>query len=110
MKLLTTMERMKRSQEQRAVQQQITTLQGKVMEVTQKLQPVQDEACKVLEEIDGQGSQLDQVAATVEHCLEGLVTKQTIQKLIEQETQAKQQLKTTRVKLKVFEATLFGPE
>jgi hypothetical protein len=33
------------------------------MEVMQKLQPVQDEACKVFEEIDGQGSQLDQVVA-----------------------------------------------
>jgi uncharacterized protein with PIN domain len=54
MKLLTAVERMKRSQEQRTVQQQITALQGKVMEVTQKLQPVQDEACKVFEEIDGQ--------------------------------------------------------
>jgi hypothetical protein len=35
MKLLTTVERMKRSQEQHTVQQQITSLQGKVMEVTE---------------------------------------------------------------------------
>jgi 2'-5' RNA ligase len=53
MKLLITVERMKISQEQHAVQQHITVLQGKVMEVTQKLQPVQDEAFKVFEEIDG---------------------------------------------------------
>jgi uncharacterized protein with PIN domain len=66
MKLLTAVERMKRSQEQRIVQQQITALQSKVMEVTQKLQHVQDEACKVFEEIYGQGSQLDQVVAAVE--------------------------------------------
>jgi hypothetical protein len=33
------------------------------MEVTQKLQPMQDEACKVFKEIEGQGSQLDQVVA-----------------------------------------------
>jgi hypothetical protein len=43
------------------------------MEVTQKLQPVQDEACKVFEEIEGQGSQLDQVVAIVEQHLEGPV-------------------------------------
>jgi hypothetical protein len=45
------------------------------MEVTQKLQPVQDEACNVFEEIDGQGSQLDQVVATVEERLEGPITE-----------------------------------
>jgi hypothetical protein len=61
------------------------------MEVTQKLQLVQDEACKVFEEIDGQCSQLDQVVAAVEKCLEGLVTEQMIQELVEQEAQAKQQ-------------------
>jgi hypothetical protein len=110
MKLLTTVERMKRSQEQCTVQQQITSLQGKVMEVTQKLQPVQDEACKVFEEIDGQGSQLDQVVASVEQCLEGPVTEQTIQELAEQEAQAKQQVEAARVKLEAFEATLSRPE
>jgi hypothetical protein len=36
------------------------------MEVMQKLQTLQDEACKVFKEIDGQGSQLDQVIAAVE--------------------------------------------
>jgi hypothetical protein len=66
MKLLTTVERMKRSQKERTVQQKITSLQGKVMEVMQKLQLVQDEACKVFEESDGQGSQLDQVVVAVE--------------------------------------------
>ena len=66
LKPLSAVERMKRSQEQCAVKQQITAIQGRVMEVMQKLQPVQDEACKVFEEIEGQGSQLDQVVATVE--------------------------------------------
>jgi peptidoglycan hydrolase CwlO-like protein len=65
MKLLITVERMKRSQEQCTVQKQITSLQGKVMEVTQKLQPVQDKACKVFEEIDSHSSQLDQVVVAV---------------------------------------------
>jgi hypothetical protein len=36
------------------------------MEVMKKLQPMKDEAWKVFEEIDGQGSQLDQVVAAVE--------------------------------------------
>jgi hypothetical protein len=44
------------------------------MEVTQKLQPVQDGACKVFEEIYGHVSQLDQVVVAVEQRLEGLVT------------------------------------
>jgi hypothetical protein len=39
------------------------------MEVTQRLQPVQDEAYAVFEEIEGQGSQLDQVVVAVEKCL-----------------------------------------
>jgi hypothetical protein len=40
MKLLTVVEQMKRSQEKHAVQQQITAIQSRVMEVTQRLQPV----------------------------------------------------------------------
>jgi hypothetical protein len=61
----------------------ITSIQGRVMEVTQKMQSVQDESCKVFEEIDGEGSQLDQVVATIEQHLEGPVTKNMIQELIE---------------------------
>jgi hypothetical protein len=53
------------------------------MEVTQRLQPVQDEACMIFEEIEGQGSQLYQLVAIVEQCLEGPVTKQVIQEFIE---------------------------
>jgi hypothetical protein len=44
----------------------------------QKLQPVQDKACKVFEEIDGQGSQLEQMVASIEQCLEGPATEQMI--------------------------------
>jgi multidrug resistance efflux pump len=104
MKSLTAVERMKRSQEQRTAQQQITAIQGRVMEVTQRLQPVQDEACTVFEEIEGQGSQLDQVVATVEQCLEGPVTEKVLQELAEQEAQAKQQVEAARAKLEAFEA------
>jgi hypothetical protein len=48
------------------------------MEFMKKLQHVQDKACKVFEEIDGQGSLLDQVVATVEQCLEGPIIEKTI--------------------------------
>jgi hypothetical protein len=48
------------------------------MVVTQRLQPVQDEAWTMFEEIEGQGSQLDQVVATVEQCLECPVTEKLI--------------------------------
>jgi hypothetical protein len=56
LKLLTIVEKMKRAQEQHIVQQQVTSIQSRVMEVTQRLQPVQDEACTLFEEIEGQGS------------------------------------------------------
>jgi hypothetical protein len=92
MKSLTPFERMKRSQEQCVVQQQITAIQGRVKEVTQRLQLVQDEAYMVFEEIEGQGSQLDQVVATMEQRLEGHVTRKMIQEFAEQEAEVKQQV------------------
>jgi hypothetical protein len=55
------------------------------MEVTLRLQPVQEEACAVFEEIKGQGLQLDQVVAIVEQHLEGLVTEKMIQEFTEKE-------------------------
>jgi hypothetical protein len=73
MKSLTAVKRMKRSQEQCVAQQQITSIHGRVMEVTQRLQPVQEEAYVGFEEIKGQGSQLDQVVVTMEQHLEGHV-------------------------------------
>jgi hypothetical protein len=48
------------------------------MEVTHNIQPVQDEACKVFKEIYGHGSQLDQVVAAVEQCLEGPVIEKIV--------------------------------
>jgi hypothetical protein len=44
----------------------------------------------VFEEIDRQGSQLDQVVAAIEQCLEGPVIEKTVQELAEQEAQARQ--------------------
>jgi hypothetical protein len=65
------------------------------VEVTQKLQPMKDEACKVFKEIDGQGSQLDQVVTTVEQCLEEPVREKTIQELAKKEAQEKKQVEAT---------------
>jgi DNA anti-recombination protein RmuC len=60
------------------VQQQVHAIQSKVMEVTQRLQLVQDEACTLFEEIEGQGAQLEQVVTSVEQCLAGPVTEKVI--------------------------------
>jgi hypothetical protein len=106
MKSLTTVERMKRSKEQSAAQQYITTIQGRVMEVTHRLQPMQEESCVVFEEIEGQGSKLDQVVVTVEQCLEGTITEKLIQEFTKQEAQVKQQVEVARAKLEAFEASL----
>jgi hypothetical protein len=60
----------------------------------------------VFEEIEGQGSQLDQVVVIVEQCLEGPVTEKMIQELIEQEAQVKNQVKASQVNLEAFELEL----
>jgi hypothetical protein len=88
------------------VQQQVHAIQSKVMEVTQKLQPVQDEACTLFEEIEGRGAELEQVVTTVEQCLEGPVMEKVIQEFVEQEALAKQQVEAARAKLEAFEAEL----
>jgi uncharacterized phage infection (PIP) family protein YhgE len=52
LKALSVVDRMKRSHEQRTTQQQIHTIQRKVMEVNQWLQPVQDKACQLFTEVE----------------------------------------------------------
>jgi hypothetical protein len=74
---------MKRSHKKCTVQQQVHAIQSKVMEVTQKLQPVQDEACTLFEEIEGRGAKLEQVVTSLEYRLEGLVTEKVIQEFFE---------------------------
>jgi hypothetical protein len=58
----------------------------------------------LFEEIEGQGSKLEHVVATVEQCLEGNPTEQVIQEFAEQEALAKKQVKAARDKLEAFEA------
>ena len=59
------------------------------MEVTQRLQPVQDEMCQLFEEIEGQGAELEQVVTLVEKRLEGPVNEAVIQEFAEQEALVK---------------------
>ena len=56
---------MKRSNEQHTAQQQVHIIQGKVMEVTQRLQLVQDEVCQLFEEIEGQGAEIEKIVTVV---------------------------------------------
>jgi phage shock protein A len=88
LKPLSTMERMKRSQEQYTTQQQVHTIQRRVMEVTQRFQPIQDEAYQLFIEIEGRGEKLEQVVTTAKHHLKGPVNEGFIQNFIEQEVVA----------------------
>jgi hypothetical protein len=53
------------------------------MEVTQRLQPVQDKSYQLFTEIEGRGEKLEHVVATVEQCLEGPVNEAFIQEFVE---------------------------
>jgi flagella basal body P-ring formation protein FlgA len=92
LKALSPVERMKRSHEQGMAQQQIHTIQSKVMEVTQRLQSVQYKACHLFTEVESRGAELEQVMSAAEQCLEGPVNDALIQEFIEQETVAQQQI------------------
>jgi hypothetical protein len=63
---LTLVERMKKFAEQRTTQQQVHTLQSKVMEVSQQLQPIQEKACQLFAELESEGVELKQVVIIVE--------------------------------------------
>jgi uncharacterized protein YjgD (DUF1641 family) len=76
------------------------------MEVTQRLQLVQDEAYMIFEDIEFQGSHLDQVVATIEQHLEGPIIEKLIQDFIKKEALEKQQVKASRSKLEAFEESL----
>jgi hypothetical protein len=58
------------------------------MEVTQRLQPVQDEAYQLFTEIEGRGAELEKVITVVEQCLEGPVNEEIIQEFGEQKAMA----------------------
>jgi hypothetical protein len=60
------------------------------MEVTQRLQPIQDKACQLFTKIEGQGAELEQVVTAAEQCLEGPVNKVVIQEFVEKEAMEQQ--------------------
>jgi hypothetical protein len=53
------------------------------MEVTEKLQPIQDKAYQLFTEVEGQGAELEQVVTTAEQCLEGPINDAVIQEFTE---------------------------
>jgi chromosome segregation ATPase len=110
LKALSAVGKMKRSQEQRTAQQQIHTVQRRVMEVTQRLQPVQDKACQLFIEVESRGAELEKVVNAAEQCLEGPVNDAVIQEFTEQEVVAQQQVEAARAKLEAFEAELIRLE
>jgi hypothetical protein len=76
------------------------------MEVTQRLQPIQDEACQLLSEIEGRGEEMEKVVTTDEQCLEGPVNEEVIQEFPEKDTMAQQQVESAQAKLEDFQAEL----
>jgi hypothetical protein len=66
LKALSSIERMKRYQEKHTTQQQIHTIQRSIMEVTQRLQPVQDKSYQLFTEFESRGAELEQVVIAVE--------------------------------------------
>jgi hypothetical protein len=58
------------------------------MEVTQRLQPIQDEAFQLFIEIEGWGEELEKMVTIVEQCLEVPVNEVCIQEFVEQEVLA----------------------
>ena len=74
------------------------------MEVSQRLQPIQEKACQLFIEVESQGIELEQVVIIAEQCLEGPLNDTMIQEFIEQEVVALQQVEAARTKLEEFEA------
>jgi predicted nucleic acid-binding Zn-ribbon protein len=85
LKSLSFMERMKRSQEKHTAQKQIHTIQSRFMEVTEKLQPIQDKAYKLFTQVEGQGVEIEQVFTTYEQRLEGPINDALIQYFTQEE-------------------------
>jgi hypothetical protein len=55
------------------------------MEVSQRLQPVQEKAFQLFTEVENQGVELEQVVHTAEQFLEGPVSDALIEEFTEQE-------------------------
>jgi hypothetical protein len=62
------------------------------MELTQRLQPTQDDSFQLFTKIEGGGEELEQVVTIAKQCLEGPVNEEIIQEFIEQESMTQQQV------------------
>jgi hypothetical protein len=76
------------------------------MEVTQRLQPVQDETYQLFTEIEGRGAELEKVITATEQRLEGPVNEAVTQEFVEQEAMEQQQVEASQAKLEDFEEKL----
>jgi hypothetical protein len=85
-------------------------IQSKVMEVSQRLQPLQEKACQLFTEVESQAAEIEQVVITAEQRMEGPVNDAMIQKFTEKEAVALQQVEVTWSKLETFEVELIRPE
>ena len=70
-------------------------LQSKVMEVSQRLQPLQEKACQLFTEFESQAVDLEQVVITIEQRMEGPVNDAVIQEFTEKEVVALQQVEAS---------------
>jgi hypothetical protein len=64
----------------------------------------------LFEEIEGQGTLLEQVVTTVEQQLEEPIIEVVVQEFVEKEAVAQRQVEAARAKLEAFEAELPKPE
>jgi hypothetical protein len=80
------------------------------MEVTQRLQLVQDKVCQLFIEVESRGAELEQVVIAVEQHLEGPMNDAVTQEFTEQEVITQQQVETTQSKLEAFEVELIRSE
>jgi chromosome segregation ATPase len=110
LKSVTPVERMKRFAEQHTTQQEVHMLQSKVMDISQRLQPLQEKACQLFTKHESQGAELEQVSITIEQCLEGPLNDIVIREFTEQDIVALQQVEVARTKLEAFEEELIRPE
>ena len=76
------------------------------MEVTQKLQPSQEATYLLFEEIEGQGTLLEQVVVTVKQQLEGPISEVVVQEFVEQEAVAQRQVEAAQTNLETFKEKL----
>jgi hypothetical protein len=80
------------------------------MDVSQRLQPLQEKACQLFTELESQGDEIEQGSITTEQRLEGPPNDTVIQEFTEQEVVPLQQVEAAQAELKVFKTELVRPK